>query len=278
MATNKDQTWELVDGVQRISTLVKFAGPDDLRQKLKIEKSLKLASLQKLDELNGASFSDLPKSIQLQFGLRPVKVVTLSDKSDKRVRFDLFERLNRGGVILTPQEIRDCVYRGRFSNNLEEWAADQNFRKVVKLTETQELDGTREECVLRFFAFFHGYKKFVHSVVDFLNDYMADASESFDYKSGEDLFRQTFLELAAVMPKGITRIGKRNSMTTPLNLFEGVAVGAALAIKKKGSLHRNGHSAWLGSDELKSYTTGATNNPFAVKGRIEYCRDRFLGK
>jgi hypothetical protein len=204
--------------------------------------------------------------------------VTLSDKSDKRVRFDLFERLNRGGVILTPQEIRDCVYRGRFSNRLEEWAADQNFRKVVKLTGTQELDGTREECVLRFFAFLHGYRDFVHSVVDFLNDYMASATESFDYKAGDNLFRQTFLELAAVLPSGITRAGKRKSTTTPLNLFEGVAVGAALAIKKNGAIHRNGALTSLGSPELKKHTTGATNNPFAVKGRIEYCRDRFLGK
>jgi hypothetical protein len=118
MATNKDGTWELVDGVQRLSTLVKFAGSEDLRRRLglvspRIADPLRLEGLEKLSGFNGLFFSDLPESIRLQFELRPVKVVTLNDKSDEVVRFDLFERLNTGGIALTAQEIRNCVYRGR---------------------------------------------------------------------------------------------------------------------------------------------------------------------
>jgi hypothetical protein len=276
MATNKDGTWELVDGVQRLSTLVKFAGSDELRKKVGIDQPLKLQGLEKLTHYNGFSFHDLPKTLQLQFELRPVKVVTLSDKSDDVVRFDLFERLNKGGIALTDQEIRDCVYRGDFSLKLEELAKDQNFRKVVLLTKKQDEDGTREECVLRFFAFYHRYKEFVHSVKDFLNDYMKSASKSFDYAKGETLFKDTFLQLAAVLPHGITRPNRKG--ITPLNLYEGVAVGAALVVAKKGKLHRNGGVSWLGAEELRKHTIGATNNPAAVRGRIEFCRDRFLGK
>lgn len=44
--------------------------------------------------------------------MKPLKIVTLSDKSDAQVRFDLFERLNTGGIKLSDQEIRNCVYRG----------------------------------------------------------------------------------------------------------------------------------------------------------------------
>ena len=276
MATNKDGTWELVDGVQRLSALVKFAGTDELRAKVGIRDKLVLQGLEKLSKYNGFRFADLPKTIQLQFELRPAKVVTLSDKSDEIVRFDLFERLNKGGVALTDQEIRDCVYRGEFSKKLEDLAKDQNFRKVVLLTKKQDEDGTREECVLRFFAFLNRYKAFVHSVKDFLNDYMKAASKSFDYTEGENLFKQTFLQLASVLPHGITRPNRKG--ITPLNLFEGVAVGAALAIMKKGKLHRSGGGGWLGSEELCGYTTGATNNPVAVRGRIDFCRDKFLGK
>lgn len=97
MATNKDGTWELVDGVQRLSTLVMFAGSDELRKKLKIKGPLPLQDLSKLTELKKLTFSELPQSLQLHFMTRPIKVVTLSDKSDKVVRFDLFERLNTGG-------------------------------------------------------------------------------------------------------------------------------------------------------------------------------------
>jgi hypothetical protein len=276
MAANRDGTWELVDGVQRISALAKFAGSEGLRHRLGLGDSLKLEGLEKLTEFNGLLFADLPKSTQLQFELRPVKVVTLSDKSDMVVRFDLFERLNTGGIALTSQEIRNCVYRGGFSTFLEDRAKDQNFNKVVRLNDKQRDDGTREECVLRFFAFLYRYKQFVHSVKEFLNDYMRDATKSFDQGKNQRIFEDTFLQLAVVLPDGIRRPNKKGP--TPLNLFEGVAVGAALAIQKRGQLHRNGIADWIGSEELRKYTMAATNSPTSVKGRIEFYRDRFLGK
>lgn len=280
MATNKDATWELVDGVQRISTIVKFAGTEDVRLKLHSDKSdlrtpLRLSELEKLKTFSGRTFAELPETIQLQFKLRPVKVVTLSDKSDKVVRFDLFERLNSGGVALSDQEVRSCVYRGRFNDMIEELAKDQNFRKLVRLTKLQEQDATREECVLRFFAFSDNYKNFVHSVKNFLNEFMVAATDSYDLKKAEKLFRETFLQLTTVLPRGIKRPGNRK--LTPLNLFEGVTAGAALVVKSGQPLHKNG-SVWLGNKVLRKLTTGATNNPAAVSGRIEFCRDRFLGK
>ena len=113
MATNADGTWELIDGVQRVSTILCFAGTDEEREKIGTPNlsELTLEQLKKLTEFNGKSFTKLPIDIQTKFRLSNIKVTTLSDKSDKQVRFDLFERLNRGGVTLTDQEIRSCVYR-----------------------------------------------------------------------------------------------------------------------------------------------------------------------
>lgn len=275
MAANKDGTWELVDGVQRLSTLVQFAGTKEARTKLKLTQPLVLDELEKLSEFNGLKFDDLPESLKLQFRHRPIKVITLSDKSDLVVRFDLFERLNTGGIALTNQEIRACIYRGEFSAFLERMAAVPEFQKTVKLTQAQERDGTREECVLRFFAFLHRYKTFVHSVVDFLNEYMDASSKDFAYAANEKLFLDTFRQLAKALPNGIARSPTRK--LTPLNLFEGVAVGAALAIKQRGKITASGASRWLQSEELRRLTTGPTNNRSMVVGRIEYCRDRFLG-
>jgi len=192
------------------------------------------------------------------------------------VRFDLFERLNTGGVALTNQEIRACIYRGQFNEFLERMAKDPGFRAVVRLTQRQEEDGTREECVLRFFAFLHQYERFVHSVVTFLNDYMREASASFQYEAGEKLFRQTFHQLTKALPSGIVRSSGRK--ITPINLYEAVAVGAALALRVSPKVVTKGATGWVGSDELKALTTGATNNRATVVGRIEFCRNRFLGK
>lgn len=276
MATNADNTWEVVDGVQRLSSIVKFAGAADFRAKLKVGEALSLTELQKLKAFEGMGYSDLPAHIQLHLRTRPLKVITLNDKSDKVVRYDLFERLNTGGVALSAQEIRDCVYQGNFAVKLEELANTPDFKRVLKLTTLQQRDGTAEECVLRFFAFFDCYRDFVHSVTDFLDNYMEASSESFDYTPKEKIFCRTFAELAKAFPNGLSRPGR--SGTTSLNLFEGVSVGAALALQKTERLATTGMDDWLAHPKLREFTTGATNSPKAVKGRIHFCRDRFLGK
>lgn len=285
MATNPDSTWELVDGVQRLSTLAYFAGDDKLRTMLNVEdieryrNPLALEGLKKLSKFNGLHFSALPEAAQRHFLSRPLKVITLNDKSDRVLRFDLFERLNTGGVILSKQEIRDCIFEGQFADKIEDLSKDPHFKKVVKLTKLQRTDATAEECVLRFFAFRARYTTFVHDVTDFLNDYMEWATKSFDYKVEELAFRSTFSELARVFPDGLTRVGtKRGNRTTPLNLFEGIAVGASFALEQVPRLQTAGIKTWLASDTLRLYTTGATNSGPAVKGRIEFCRNRFMGK
>jgi hypothetical protein len=142
MATNKDSTWEVVDGLQRLSAMVKFAGSDELRGRLELKGGpLELEGLQKLSKFNGYTFEELPSPIQLHVKTRPLKVVTLNDKSDTVVRFDLFERLNTGGIILTKQEIRSCVYQGVFADTLDKLSRTADFRTVVRLTEKQKADG-----------------------------------------------------------------------------------------------------------------------------------------
>jgi uncharacterized protein with ParB-like and HNH nuclease domain len=271
MATNKDETWEVVDGVQRLSTIVHFCGEHDARLKLGLADLLRIEGLEKLTALNGLIFDDIPEAIKTRFQLRPVKVTTLNDKSDKKVRFDLFERLNTGGVSLTAQEIRACVYRGRFSEFLRRLSQNNDFKAVVKLQKSKELDATREEYVLRFFAFFHRYKKFQHSVIGFLNDYMEMANKTFDYEKGEDIFNETFSRLHAILPGGISR--GRN--ITPINLYEAVSVGAAIALQEKGALRSAPNLDWIASDELRRFTESGTNNLPMVVGRIELAARNF---
>lgn len=271
MATNQDGTWELIDGVQRLSSIIHFAGTEQAIEKIRLDKKLSLSGLDKLTSFNKKCFDDLPRGIQLDFQLKPLKITTLSDKSDMDVRFDLFERLNTGGIILTNQEIRSCVYRGRFNDFIKRLSLNESFRHCVRLTSSQESDGTREEYVLRFFAFLNNYKSFDHIVKDFLNNYMSEANRRFNFIEGEGIFNNTFQALKDALPNGITR--RRN--TTPANLYEGVAVGAALAILQNMNISTN-DLTWIDSEELKSVTTGATNSKNRVIKRIEFCRDKFL--
>jgi uncharacterized protein with ParB-like and HNH nuclease domain len=142
MATNVNAgqqiQWEVVDGLQRLLTLVNFAGGLTARESANLNDSpLHLTKLEKLSFLNSSSFSDLPEDIRSTFEDRPIKVIVLNDKSDLQVRFDLFERLNTGGIRLTDQEVRECVYRGDFMNSIVEMASNDDFRSILKLPESR---------------------------------------------------------------------------------------------------------------------------------------------
>jgi hypothetical protein len=278
MATNsmkdKQVQWEVVDGLQRLLTLVNFVPNDEARKAARLKKGpLRLHGLEKLTFLEGRLCSELPSDISSALDDRPLKVIVLNDKSDLQVRFDLFERLNTGGVALTDHEVRECVYRGAFMDFLGRCAKNRDFTSVIHLPDSRLRDGTPEDFCLRFFAFLDSYNNFDHSVKGFLNDFCtrAVAKPAIDERSKQ--FDRTFEFLARAFPEGIkTRKGQ-----TPVNLFEAVAVGAALALASKPKLSTPKELDWISSDELRKLTTGATNSNRRVRGRIEFCRDRFLG-
>jgi len=167
LAANKDATWEVVDGVQRLSSIAHFVGTEGLLRKISCRDPLKITGLRKLAAMDRLFYSDLPRSMQLLFLTRPLRLTVLNDKSDLEVRYDLFERLNTGGVSLTNQEIRNCVFRGPFNESVKKLADNVDFRAVVKLKPIDATNGTKEEMVLRFFAFLYNYNNFEHSVEGF---------------------------------------------------------------------------------------------------------------
>jgi len=277
MATNVEEDqgtrWEVVDGLQRLLSITNFLGDQPTREAARLQgEPLRLTGLEILGSLDGLTAARLPADLRTGLEDRPIKVVVLNDKSDLQVRFDLFERLNTGGVKLTDHEVRESVFMGDFVDLLSELASWDTFKKVVVLPKARELDGTPQDYVLRFFAFHDRYRQFDHSVKDFLTDYCRDASASPELTKCREIFSRTFDLLALTFPVGL----KSRKGTTPVNLFEGVAVGAALALQVNPGMRAPRSVEWVDSDTLKSFTTGATNNRSRVTGRIEFCRDQFL--
>jgi uncharacterized protein with ParB-like and HNH nuclease domain len=268
-ATNADSTWEVVDGLQRLTTLVNFVGSDDDIEKLtKNCKRLTLCDLDKLDSLNGVQFSELPKSMQLMFLTRPLRITVLNDRSDYKVRYDLFERLNTGGITLHPQEIRNCIYLGDFNDFIKDCAKSNSFNRVVKTTEVAKRVGNKEELVLKFFAYYEKRNDFTHSVKGFLNDYMASKTKHFKNKRDlTDLFNETFSILDSNLPQGIVRGNRVN--ITPLVLYEAISVGLADAIQTGKKVHAKRLPSLLQNQELTSLTTGATNSRTKLAQRIQ---------
>lgn len=276
-ATNVDEgegtSWEVVDGLQRLLTLVNFLGDDEARKVARLTgASLRLTSLEILHTFDGQTSKELPVDIRDGLEDRPMKVIVLNDKSDLQVRFDLFERLNTGGIRLTDHEVRESVFMGEFVDLLTELAGTSGFKQVVALPKRRMRDGTPQDYVLRFFAFLESWETFEHSVKDFLTNFCRDAAKDPQLERRRNKFLSTFRFLADVFPEGV----KNRSGVTPVNLYEGLSVGAAIALEVEPSLSPPADLSWLKSERLKYFTTGATNSRARVGGRILYCRDRFL--
>ena len=274
MATNRDSSWEVIDGLQRLTTIINFVGDDAIiRRNNSNCVKLKLHGLEKLNGINGLYYEELPRSIQLMFMTRPIRVTVLNDRSDFEVRYDLFERLNTGGVTLHPQEIRNCIYLGRFKDFIAECSTNEHFLNVVKMTPTAERTGSREELVLKFFAYFECRDEFIHSVKGFLNDYMARKTISFPEEANyRHLFSQTFEMIDDLLPNGIVRGNRIN--ITPLILFEAISIAVADLITSNEAATIDERLQEVLNDEiLARLTTGATNSRIKLNQRIDFVKD-----
>jgi len=267
VATNTDSTWELVDGLQRVSTLIHYAADPTLLPELIGEQNpLTLQHLSNLSLFNGKAFHDLPTAHQLAFYRRFIRVTALSDKSDPVVRFELFDRLNRGGITLTPQEVRACSFRGHFSEFLRELAETPRFVNLVKLQSQRQNDGTREELVLKFFAYLYRRSKFKGAVRKFLDDYMRDARDKFEYAENRRLFFDVLEHLTQALA-GTPFLRERYGVT-PQNQLEATMVGIAEVIRS-GSPVSQPPCDWPNDEELVKHSTKGTNTQRSLHGRID---------
>lgn len=176
----------VIDGLQRISTIVKFLSACDDKSK-----DFALAKSEDIDErLSGKKVSEIverhPEVIEVIENVTiPITVLRSDfDKSNHmEYIFTIFQRLNTGGTKLNAQEIRNCIFSGNFNSMLSD--ISKEYQK-----ELDKLSGSRDnkrlkydEFVLRFFAFQEDFDNYQEPLARFLNNYMKDKR----YLSEEEL-------------------------------------------------------------------------------------------
>lgn len=265
-ATNTDGTWEVVDGLQRISTLIHFALDDEVQLK-EIGKSapLHLTGLRKLTTFEGLSYLELPGPVKLAFTKRGLGVTALSDKSDPETRFDTFERLNRGAVALSQQEVRACIYQGPLNDLLRELSDYAPYKALLKLQSKDQDNATYEELVLKFFAYRYGRDSFKGSVKTFLNQWMEDNQKTADIENLRTDFYATIDAIEMAVDK--KQFLRSNTNVTPQNELEAVMVAASEVLEQHGSIGTP-LAGWLDDPELVKASTGATNTNPKLRDRI----------
>lgn len=198
----EESKWELIDGLQRLSTYLHFRGlleASDRSNPIRKGEELRLVGCDIVKELNGLKFVDLPSAIQIRLKRAFLHVELVRRESDPRFRYYMFKRLNTGGEKLSEQEVRNCTIRllgDEFNRYLIELSHDEGFKiATTALSETDKETMVDVELVLRYFAFKNNLSNYKHGIAEFLTDYMEGVTEKrieFDYLSEKTLFVRTF--------------------------------------------------------------------------------------
>lgn len=172
----KQNVWIVIDGLQRISTIIRFLAGGDW----------KLSSLDDIDPaLKGKNAATLKNAksgenkilfSRVQNQALPVNILRcdLNKRAHNEYIFTIFHRLNSGGIKLNNQEIRNCIYSGPFNEALRKLDQNAAWRAVNQMKEGENYRFTKQETILRFFAFMERRSDYRGSVAKFLNDYMFD--------------------------------------------------------------------------------------------------------
>lgn len=264
--SGEDAELEIIDGSQRIRTIVDYCND-----------RLKIQSLEKLTQLNGSYFSELPTSRQNKFKLRDIRFHVVTDKADPQIRADIFNRVNTSSTRLSPSEKRKGAYQSPFYQFIIETAKSDKLRRLCPISNSKVKRGEYDELVLRFFAYSEEYLKFRHDVAPFLDNYVKRHQKDYNEVKLSNSFNRMLDFVEKNFPDPYFAKVK-NDKTTPRVRFEALAVGVHLALEENPELIIKNFK-WLNSIQFKALTTSdASNNSGRLKNRIEFVRDVLLGK
>jgi hypothetical protein len=160
--------YSVIDGKQRLNTIHEF-----------LKGRLKLTGLEIFSDINGLTFDSLPPKLQTVIKTRPtLRAVIILRQSDEDVKFEVFQRLNSGGVHLNPQEIRNSSYTGPLNNLILDLSELKLFHRLLGVKNKEQSAIYQEmrdaEFVLRFFTFRKTWKTFSGGMKRQMDRFMAD--------------------------------------------------------------------------------------------------------
>lgn len=239
LAEDEYGVYSVIDGKQRVTAINKF-----------LRGQFELKELDKFVELEGCKFKDLPDSLSNALRIRPyLRVVTLLRQSDPDLKHEVFLRLNKAGVVLNSQEIRNVAFRGELNNMLFDMSEAQYLRNQLKATPQSKIysEMIDVQYVLRFFTVreywqnFHGnmdvamdsYMQYFHKVskkqvktlqtifeqaLDFCEAIWGD--EGFKKPGGNSRVLQGYYDVQMVCSSLLTDAERDNAMRKPKEVRE----------------------------------------------------------
>ncbi|MBD2510666.1 DUF262 domain-containing protein [Nostoc muscorum FACHB-395] len=309
VAEDQNGIWELVDGLQRVSTFISFFGElkgdgweinhqeEDVNSSVEegeeIEeengevteegKTLNKWTLQEgglVSSLRGFNVDTLPTNLKINLKRAVCRVEILRGESSTSMKYELFKRLNSGGSKLTPQEIRNAIYRGvdpRLNELLLKISQKEVFKALTQLSRAKLNELYDQELVLRFFAFYKNAENVNENMEKFLNKFMEKTVQDadFDYNNYEFLIIRV-LEL-------INQIGDNKIFRNASNLFvpayfEGILIGVAQNIDQYAEnieLLKSKITQLKNDTDFRRYSGTASNSRSRIRNRLKRADEIF---
>ena len=241
--------WELIDGLQRISTVLEFVG--ELRRENGVMAPSSLEGTNLVPSLADVTWESLPMSLRLGIRRSRMRVEILKKESDEEAKFELFQRLNTGGTNLSDQEVRNCVLvmvNQEFHDWLRRLTEYESYCKTVALSPVKQQQQQDMEIALRYVAYRH--VPYV-SGLD-VNEYLDQAALKLarqmtgDRRTTEELaFRKTFdlLDVALSSRAFKKWDGSKHVGAFSVSGFDAIAHGVASNLERIAELADT--KAWL---------------------------------
>lgn len=293
LAQNENGKFEVIDGLQRVSTLLKFFateifGDQKVAKEIQDEPELaendiriptKLAVGPIIPSLEDFSAATLPETLIRTIKYSRITIILLEKESSIKARYEVFKRLNKLGSPLSDQEIRNCTARllgKEFPTKLRALAEKENIRTALSLSEEAERRMGVEEMLLRLLALYYSEKTLKHQIREYLDEFMSYATEG-KFKLTEEIqerIEKTFNLIQETAPYGRAFRFPNSAFST--NLFDVIATGvfhnlddlAPDCLRKK----LEGLSQ---SEQLKLLTGAGSNTRKKLQGRIDLGKNWF---
>ncbi|WP_438423206.1 DUF262 domain-containing protein [Aquimarina macrocephali] len=276
VAEDEDGRWELVDGLQRISTIFSFFG---ILKTMPDKNNWILGKGDLVEDFEDLACKDLPLKFQLNIKRASCRVEIIKWNSAFDMRYELFNRLNTGGSDLTDQEIRNAIFRGvskEFNSFIRRCSENQNFINIIKPTARQLEQLYMDELVLRFCSLIDSPAELSQNISQHMTKYMREAVKQ---PEKIEILETLFNEVVSILNPIGKEVFRGTNRVFSTSLYDCVMIGLSNNIEVYKEMRTDNLIAKISelkeSPSFKKASGSASASKSRILKRIEVANEIF---
>ena len=274
----------VLDGRQRLTAISEF-----------LRNTYRLEGLDVWNEINGKTYDDLEKQkLSAAITRRFIPAIVVLKESSPVVKYDVFDRLNTGGLIANEMEIRNAIYPGEFNSTIHQLSKNPDFRRLWNIP-TDDIQAEKNqtfaqmgdlELILRFFALFHP-EQINLRYKDYLSEFMEARNKSYGQnaalaRSDTALFLSAVQNVSLVFGNDAFRkpdehrqfISKKSAPLADAEMISLCDVPAnQLTERIRQELKEGFIDLCLNNEEFKRSISAGTNGKTAIATRVRLAKE-----